>query len=175
MYSIRSLVVPGTLDFPTDGDRSFSRRPSARLHVPCHPEHTTRPRQRRKIQTVGSNRRSGTSVARHTCNAGSNNCGDGPCRRRCDGDVYGEGVDRTDELYAPPAVSFIIMTSAPLNDIAFFSLLRAVYETVKKKEAERRRDAAANATPDEPRFADVLKEQWEARKREMAAAEKKTG
>ena len=114
-------------------------------------------------------------MARHTCNAGSNNCGDGPCRRRRDGDVYGEGVDRTDELYAPPAVSFIIMTSAPLNDIAFFSLLRAVYETVKKKEAERRRDAAANATPDEPRFADVLKEQWEARKREMAAAEKKTG
>ena len=41
-----------------------------------------------------------------------------------------------------------------------------VYETVKKKEAERRRDAASSA---EPRFADVLKEQWEARKKEMAA------
>ena len=51
----------------------------------------------------------------------------------------------------------------------------AVYETVKKKEAERRRDAAAAAPSDEPRFADVLKEQWEARKREMAAAEKKAG
>ena len=114
-------------------------------------------------------------MARHTCNAGSDDCGDGPCRRRRDGDVYGEGVDRTDELYAPTCrVPFFITASAPLNDISC-SLLRAVYETVKKKEAERRRDAAANATPDEPRFADVLKEQWEARKREMAAAEKKTG
>jgi len=44
-----------------------------------------------------------------------------------------------------------------------------VYETVKKKEAERRRDTAQDAAPAEPRFADVLKEQWEARKREMAA------
>ena len=48
------------------------------------------------------------------------------------------------------------------------SPLRPVYETVKKKEAERRRDESASQ---EPRFADVLKEQWEARKREMAMAE----
>ena len=34
----------------------------------------------------------------------------------------------------------------------------AVYETVKKKEAEKRRDAAAIS---EPRFADVLKQQWD--------------
>ena len=46
--------------------------------------------------------------------------------------------------------------------------LPAVYETVKKKEAEKRRDAAG-ATQEE-RFVDVLKQQWEERKREMDAA-----
>jgi hypothetical protein len=44
----------------------------------------------------------------------------------------------------------------------------AVYETVKTKEAEKRRDKAA-ADPEKP-FVDVLKEQWEARKAELAAA-----
>ena len=50
------------------------------------------------------------------------------------------------------------------------SLHCAVYETVKKKEAERRRDAVVSESA-EPRFADILKKEWEARKAEMAAAE----
>ena len=44
--------------------------------------------------------------------------------------------------------------------------LRTVYETVKKKEAERRRDEQSIT---EPRFADVLKQTWEAKKRELEA------
>ena len=49
-------------------------------------------------------------------------------------------------------------------------LSRSVYETVKKKEVEKRRDAAATASAtNEPRFADVLKEQWEKRKAELEA------
>ena len=42
------------------------------------------------------------------------------------------------------------------------------YETVKKKEAERIRDVKLQGGSDEPRFADVLKQQWEERKKEMA-------
>ena len=44
----------------------------------------------------------------------------------------------------------------------------AVYETVKKKEVEKRKEALTTGNL-EPRFADVLKQQWEAKKKELEA------
>ena len=44
----------------------------------------------------------------------------------------------------------------------------AVYETVKKKEVEKRKEALTTGNS-EPRFADVLKQQWEAKKKELEA------
>ena len=47
------------------------------------------------------------------------------------------------------------------------------YETVKKKEAERRLAASSNGEPEAEtqKFATILKEQWEEKKRELAAQE----
>jgi len=44
------------------------------------------------------------------------------------------------------------------------------YETVKRKEAERRADVDSNKDDSFDSFAATLKKQWEERKREMAAA-----
>ena len=53
----------------------------------------------------------------------------------------------------------------------------AVYDTVKKKEAGRIKEAkeAAALAGDaaEPSFADVLKQQWEERKKEMEASKER--
>ena len=46
----------------------------------------------------------------------------------------------------------------------------SVYETVKRKEAERRADVDSNKDDSFDSFAATLKKQWEERKREMAAA-----
>ena len=107
-------------------------------------------------------------VAWHSSDSRNAPCHDRPWRWCSHGDIYGQGLDWKNELYARACCA--PESFQRLLTMLISHLSRSVYETVKKKEVEKRRDAAATASAtNEPRFADVLKEQWEKRKAELEA------